>query len=197
MTFGEKLAIEVHDHVLVSQPQLALLERHYELLNKWNQKLNLTRLQTLDQVVRFHYCESLILGGALPAGSLRVADVGSGAGLPGIPLAIIRQDCEVFLIEAHQRKAVFLREASRGIENAHVIASRAQFAGVSADWVVARAVNPLEVLALDLAPRAALLMSSKDLGNLQPADQVIRLPWGENRVLATFHVKHDNIDKRG
>ena len=61
------------------------LERHYEFLIRWNKVLNLTRIRTLDDVVRFHYCESLFLGSLLPEGPQRVVDIGSGAGFPGIP----------------------------------------------------------------------------------------------------------------
>src|SRR5437868_3656406 len=93
--------------------KLAALEVHYNLLLRWNTVLNLTGITDLDTAVERHYCESIFLAAHLPAGPLRLADIGSGAGFPGLPIAVLRPDCMVTLIESHQRKSVFLREASR------------------------------------------------------------------------------------
>ena len=96
------------------------LQRHHELLERWNQRLNLTRIDSVER----NYGESLFLGKHLPEGPLRICDIGSGAGFPGFPVAVLRPDCEVTLIESHQRKAVFLKEAARGIANIRVLAKR-------------------------------------------------------------------------
>src|SRR5580693_9684977 len=134
----------------------------------WNRRLNLTRIEDLEDAVRLHYCESLFLGKFLPAGALRIADVGSGAGFPGFPVAVLRPECTVDLVESHQRKAVFLREARAELGNIRVIGARAETLGQgSYDWVVSRAVRPSEVLALNLAPQAAVLMSGSDLDRLE------------------------------
>ena len=61
----------------------AALEAHYELLMRWNRKLNLTSIRRLEEAVERHYCESVFPGAHLPAGALRIADIGSGAGFPG------------------------------------------------------------------------------------------------------------------
>lgn len=126
MTFQDLLAREFEPYGTLSNEQLALLESHYRLLLRWNQKLNLTRIEHLEEAIHLHYCESLFLATLLPAGPLRIADIGSGAGFPGIPVAVFRPECSVTLIESHQRKAVFLREASRGLQNVAVIAARAE-----------------------------------------------------------------------
>ncbi len=181
----------------LTQEQLAQLEQHFITLTRWNKRINLTKIRSIEDAVRLHYCESLLLASSLPAGPLRIADIGSGAGFPGIPIAVFRRDCTVCLIEAHRRKAVFLNEVSRDLPNASVLAGRAESSSWRGEWVVARAVKPAEVLALRLAPRAALLMSSEDLANLPAAEYVVKIPWSTNRVIATFHVEHGNIDKRG
>jgi len=123
----------------LSDEQAAALEAHYELLCRWNKVLNLTRVEKLEEAVERHYCESLCLAERLSAGS--VADVGSGAGFPGLVVAIARPECSVTLIESHQRKAVFLREASRGLRNVSVAAKRAEEVRERFDWVVSRAVS--------------------------------------------------------
>ncbi len=83
---------------------------------------------------------------------------------------------------------MFLRTASGELGNVKVIAERAETLGVgSYDWVVARAVRLSEVLALRLAPHAALLMSAADLDGLQRKPVAVEdVPWGTGRVLAMF-----------
>src|SRR6266436_9755293 len=92
----------------------------------WNKVINLTRIERLEEVVDRHYAESLFVGANLPFGSLTIADLGSGAGFPGFPIAVLRPECSVTLIESHKRKAVFLKEASRALPNVVVLAQRAE-----------------------------------------------------------------------
>jgi 16S rRNA (guanine527-N7)-methyltransferase len=188
--FKDLLAAEFAPFGPLLESQIAVLERHYSLLMHWNRRMNLTRIEELEDAVRLHYCESLFLGKSLPAGSLRIADIGSGAGFPGFPVAVTRSESTVDLIESHQRKAVFLREACGFLGNVWVIAERAETLGVeSYDWVVSRAVRPSEVLALRLAPQAAVLMAAADLATLEQKPVTVRdVPWGAGRVLATFNV---------
>ena len=82
------------------------------LLVKWNRTYNLTAIRDPLAMVGHHLLDSLaVLPHLSPAAAGRVADVGSGAGLPGIPLAIARPDWHVALAEASQKKAAFLRQA--------------------------------------------------------------------------------------
>ncbi len=186
MSFRELLRREFGAHGDLSQEQLARLEAHYQLLLRWNRKLNLTRIESVEEAVRLHYCESLFLARGLPEGRLRVADVGSGAGFPGFPVAVWRPECEVTLVESHVRKAVFLREASRGLGNVRVFAGRAEDLGERFDWVVSRAVRVDDVLAVELASRFGLLVGAEDAERLGGG---VRVPWGKDRYVV-FHVKH-------
>lgn len=190
-SFKDLLAAEFGAFGPLLESQTIALDRHYSLLTQWNRRMNLTRIEELEDAVRLHYCESLFLGNSLPAGALRIADIGSGAGFPGFPVAVIRPECTVDLVESHQRKAVFLREACAKLGNVRVIAERAETLGAEGyDWVVSRAVRPSEVLSLELAPQAAVLMSASDLDRLErkPAS-VKQIPWGTGRVLAMFGAK--------
>ncbi|PYT16711.1 MAG: hypothetical protein DMG59_09580 [Acidobacteria bacterium] len=173
---------------LLSGEQVALLERHFALVSRWNQKINLTRIQSVEEAVRLHYCESLFLGQVLPLGQLRIVDVGSGAGFPGIPVAVLRSDCAVDLVESHQRKAVFLREATRDLPNVRVFPKRAASLASSYDWMIARAIRPADVLSLALAPNVALLTSAQQASNLVGPYQIEKVPWGEQRVLVVGEV---------
>ena len=174
----------------ISAPQVEQLYRHYQLLVRWNRVLNLTSIVNVEEMVVRHYCESLFLGLHLPLEPVSVLDVGSGAGFPGIPMAILRPDCRFTLAESHQRKAVFLREASRALPNVQVAARRAGEIEETFDWVVSRAVGWKEVLpvARRQARRVALLLGERDADEVctergivwQPAAPI---PWGRQQVL--------------
>jgi 16S rRNA (guanine527-N7)-methyltransferase len=179
--FRELLVKEFLPYAKLSNDQLDRLEQHHNLLLHWNRHLNLTRIVDISESVRFHYCESLYLGLRLPSGPLRVADVGSGAGFPGIPIAILRPELQVTLIESHQRKSVFLREAVRDLPNARVLSVRAKEVVERFDWTISRAVSPNDVLATRLAPAYALLVSARDA---PIGSEILRSPWGLGRILA-------------
>jgi 16S rRNA (guanine(527)-N(7))-methyltransferase RsmG len=161
--------------------QIAQLKAHYDLLVRWNAKLNLTRIESPESAELLHYCESLYLGAALPSGALKIADIGTGAGFPGIPMAILRPECHITLVESHQRKAVFLKEATRELANVKVVAGRAQDLVGPFDWVVSRAVTPSEVLGLPISQQFAVLVGPEDSQRLGG----FPLPWGEGRNLAS------------
>ncbi len=167
--------------------QWKALEAHYELLCRWNKVLNLTRIERPEEVAERHYGESLFLARHFPPGTWRIADIGAGAGFPGFPVAVACPGCTVTLIESHQRKAVFLREATRGLPNTNVLAKRAEDVDARFDWVVSRAVSyaDLATCVPHLASRVALLTGVEEpppsLGfSWEPA---IPLPWGKQRFL--------------
>ncbi len=89
--------------------QLKLLGRHVDLLLKWNKSINLTAITDPDEVLEKHVLDSLAVVGVLPSGSL--LDAGTGAGFPGIPVAIARPDLEVVLVDSVQKKVAFLKNA--------------------------------------------------------------------------------------
>ena len=190
--FRDLLEAEWAPFGTLSEDQIFKLEQHYKLLTRWNKVLNLTRIERLEDVVRLHYCESMFLGSVLPEGQQSIVDLGSGAGFPGIPIAVMRPECSLTLLEAHQRKAVFLTEACVGIPNAKVIAGRAETIHQQFDWLVARAVELKTVFPLRLASHVAILMSENDLTGLPQATQTIAVPWGDQRIVALFHVEHQS-----
>ena len=183
--FKALLASEFAPIGSLTEYQLDLLEQHFHLLYHWNKKINLTRIRGGREAVQFHYCESLFLAQWLPRSKLRIVDVGSGPGFPGIPVAVFRRDCTVDLIESNQKKASFLREASRKLPNVNVVCGRAEDCTSGGyDWMVSRAVRVQELLNLKLAPSLAILMGADDIKELE----ALKVPWGERRVLA-FHVE--------
>src|SRR6476646_2253957 len=99
----------------LSDQQVQQIQQYTKILWVWNDKVNLTAIRDPLEILYRHFCESMFGASLLPAGNCRLADVGSGAGFPGIALKIIRTDLQVFLVESNVKKATFLAEVIREI----------------------------------------------------------------------------------
>ncbi|MDW8353008.1 MAG: 16S rRNA (guanine(527)-N(7))-methyltransferase RsmG [Bryobacterales bacterium] len=199
--FEAALSRELAGVLDLSPPQLGALWQHYALLTRWRTRVNLISDTRLENVVRKHYCESLLLGLWLPREALAVADVGTGAGFPGIPIAILRPECRITLIESRARKAVFLKEATRSLPNATVAHCRAEDLDLRFDWLVCRALawDEISQLVPRLSPRVALIVSTETAQRLSDVttmhwEQPVPIPWRRAGVLlfGTFHVERQN-----
>jgi len=182
--FAAQLHHQIDPYVGVTNEQVEALYRHFELLVRWNQKMNLTAVRNPEEMVVRHYCESLFFASRIPADWSDFVDIGSGAGFPGIPMAILRPEWRVTLLEAQQRKAVFLREATRKLGNVAVRGDRAEKITGSFRAIVSRAVDPAEVLSLlpRLSTNVGLLIGDTELAQDIEVLSRINLPWGEKRV---------------
>ena len=184
--FAELLCERVGSIVHLSELQVAQLQRHFELLQSWNKVLNLTGLESVEDIVERHFCESLFLGTHLPGGNLSIVDVGSGAGFPGVPVAVLRPECPVTLIESHQRKTVFLREAVRELPNVRVLAERAEDVEERFDWALVRAVKFVKIqkVVSELASDVSFLGGQDPPPNLCFTwNTPVKLTAGKNRYL--------------
>ena len=160
----------------LAAPLLAYLA----LLLRWNRTYNLTAVRDPEEMVTRHLLDSLAMHPYLRAGAL--ADLGTGPGLPGIPLAIVRPDLQVTLVESNGKKARFLREAVRqlGLGNARVAESRAEAVDEPGAYeqVTARALDTLagilEVGGHLLSARGRLLA----MKGVHPAAEIAQLPPG-------------------
>lgn len=92
-----------------SEEQVNAFMTYLSELEKWNRAYNLTGLAKDEDIVIKHFLDSLLYLKAIPQGAMRVADIGTGAGFPGIPITIIRPETEMHLIEPSGKKAAFLR----------------------------------------------------------------------------------------
>jgi 16S rRNA (guanine527-N7)-methyltransferase len=129
-----------------SDHQVIYIQQYMKLLLTWNDKVNLTAIRDPLEILHRHFCESMYAAAAIPLGNGRLADVGSGAGFPGIPLKIMRPELEVLLIESNMKKATFLAEVLRNIElpATRVLVSRYEELGeeiVPLDYACSRALG--------------------------------------------------------
>jgi len=115
----------------LSDAQLTYFITFLTELKKWNRAYNLTALKKDKDIVIKHFIDSLLYIKAIPPGPLKLADAGTGAGFPGIPLKIIRPDIELTLIESSRKKATFLRHMVRvlKLDTVHVLEQRLEQLG--------------------------------------------------------------------
>ena len=128
----------------VTRAEAEPFERYLALLLKWNARMNLTAIREPEAIVRRHFRECIFAARQIPSGVRTLLDFGSGAGLPGIPIAICRPEIRVTLAESQGKKAAFLREAVRVLElNAEVWGERVEAMppGRRFDAVILRAVD--------------------------------------------------------
>ena len=168
------------------------------LLLRWNVRTNLTAIRDEESVISRHFVQSIACARALPPGIATLLDFGSGAGFPGIPIALCRPEIAVILAESQGKKAAFLQEAVRTLGlPAKVHSSRAESLASRFDCVTLRAVDrmPQAIQAATnlLAPggRLALMTTEGQLKSLKAALvaplawlEVIPLPGSDSQLLA-------------
>ena len=94
--------------LMLSEEKAAQFLRYYELLVEWNEKFNLTAITEFDDVVDKHFIDSCLGSRYLPESACSLADIGTGAGFPGIPLKIFRPELNVFLLDSLRKRVDFL-----------------------------------------------------------------------------------------
>jgi 16S rRNA (guanine527-N7)-methyltransferase len=194
---------------------LGMLQRYLELLLRWNVRVNLTAVREPEAIVARHFGESLFAARVLlrkADAASKVADVGSGAGFPGIPLKLFAPGIGLTLIESHNKKAVFLREVVRtlALEGVEVFGGRAEQWGKTADLVTLRAVEQFEralpTVARLVAPagRLGLLIGAGQVPAAQEAlgadwvwQKPVLVPESESRVVLAGQRQADDGDAAG
>jgi len=145
----------------LSQDQVDALNRYADLLDQWNQKINLTAIREPEEIRIKHFLDSLSCTLAIkdrPHASL--IDVGTGAGFPGLPLKVLYPELQLTLVESVAKKAQFLNQVVQDLrlKQVKIVNARAETVGQQGDhrqrydWAVARAVASLPVLCEYLLP---------------------------------------------
>jgi 16S rRNA (guanine527-N7)-methyltransferase len=183
----------------LDEQRLRLTSIYIDLLLKWNARINLTAVREAEEIVTRHFGESFFAAEILRAQAVpqTAIDLGSGAGFPGIPLAMSILETRMTLIESNQKKSTFLREviAALKLKNAVVLTGRGEDCADQAGLVTMRAVERFEkalptadrlaapggrlalmIGALQITPAKALV---KDVEWSQP----VIVPGGHSRVL--------------
>ena len=156
------------------------------LLDKWNHTYNLTAVREPAAMVTQHLLDSLAILPHLPGGSL--ADIGSGGGIPGLPIAITQPERTVTLVESNQKKAAFLRQAAieLTLPNVEVCEGRVEsLAGRSFDVLISRALSELPEFAQMAGHLLAPGGSIVTMKGLYPHEELasLRQPWHVRDVI--------------
>lgn len=142
--------MELLEQFGLSKEQISKFERYLELLLEWNEKFNLTAITDKDEIEEKHFLDSIELIEFFGVKNKTLLDVGSGAGFPGIPLAIVEPSLDVTLLEANGKKVSFLNEVVKELKlgNVKVIQGRSEELKTREhyDIVTARAVKELNIL---------------------------------------------------
>lgn len=150
------------------------------MLERWNRVYNLTAIRDSHRMVAQHILDSLVVLAHFPGNVNRVLDVGSGGGLPGVPIAIARPDLQVLLLDSNHKKTTFLRQAAieLGLDNVTVETQRVEtfVPSVLFDVVISRAFADLAEfarLAGHLMAPGGCLIAMK---GVYPHEELAQLP---------------------
>jgi 16S rRNA (guanine527-N7)-methyltransferase len=196
----EIIKIELQRYGVVADERLGrLIFTYVEMLLRWNSKISLTTITDPIDIVRFHFGESLIAAKSVPVEKGRLADVGSGAGFPGLPLHLLIPSLNTFLIEPNLKKVAFLSEVCRelSLSRVEVLRYRMEDLPVSYcnfDFVTARALGNHDALLCwsrnRLAPTGEVLLwlGKEDADHLAKTPDwqwraAIEVPLAQRRVI--------------
>ena len=113
--------------VFLSDDLAAQISAYYELLDRWNRKINLTALDNPDDAIDRLLLEPIVAARQLPATVARLMDIGSGGGSPAIPLKLVAPGMGLTMVEAKARKSAFLREAVRTLHLQQTVVETARY----------------------------------------------------------------------
>jgi 16S rRNA (guanine527-N7)-methyltransferase len=177
------------NNIFIGDPLADRLTLYYELLVRWNRKINLTSLENLDDAIDRLLLEPLVASRYVLPTANRLMDVGSGGGSPAIPFKLALPRLKLTMVEAKARKSAFLREAVRHLSLEDVQVETARYEELLArpelheahDVVSLRAVRTearvLTTLQAFLAPGGALMLFRGPSGQQVPAALVPPLEW--------------------
>ena len=177
--------------LFLNEALASALTTYYELLARWNQKINLTALDNADEAIDRLLLEPVLAAKAIEGSRPRaLLDIGSGGGSPAIPLALaLGSDVSLMMVEVKARKSAFLREASRQLSMSHAVVENRRYEELLArpellegfDLLSVRAVRvePKVLMTLQafLRPGGELLLFRGPVGPAAPANIIHPLEW--------------------
>lgn len=189
----------------LSARQLQQVSAYLALLLKWNAKMNLTAVREPEEMVSRHFGESLFAAKLLlnDAAVRSVIDLGSGAGFPGLPLALYAPETPVTLVESQNKKATFLKEVVRALDlkKVKVFGGRAEDFQETPELVTMRAVEKFEQSAavaagmVSVGGRLALLIGEAQASRAR--EILPDLEWSEAVAIPKSSARLVLVGKRG
>ena len=207
--FKEKLIINVDKlGINLSEIQLKQFYNYMNLLIEWNKKVNLTAITEPDEIILKHFVDSLTISKYISDGT-KVVDVGTGAGFPGIPLKIVRQDVDITLLDSLQKRINFLDEVINelNLEKITTVHSRVEDFGKNKkyreefDIATSRAVANLSTLSEYLLPlvkvggKVISMKGSLIQEELENSKNAIKILGGQIEKVDEFDLPNSDISR--
>lgn len=200
--YGEKIDIKFNDK------QLNQFYEYMNLLLEWNEKINLTAIIEPREIILKHFIDSLTINKYIEKNKT-IADVGTGAGFPGIPLKIYRSDLNVTLVDSLNKRINFLNEviSKLNLKDVNAVHSRIEDFGKdkkyreSFDYVTARAVANLSTLSEYLIPiskvngKCICMKGSEIEGELENSKTAINILGGKIEKIDYFELPYSDISR--
>ena len=207
--FKEKMIINVDKlGINLSEIQLKQFYNYMNLLIEWNKKINLTAITEPDEIILKHFVDSLTISKYISDGT-KVVDVGTGAGFPGIPLKIVRQDVDITLLDSLQKRINFLDEVINelNLEKITTVHSRVEDFGKNKkyreefDIATSRAVANLSTLSEYLLPlvkvggKVISMKGSLIQEELENSKNAIKILGGKIEKVDEFDLPNSDISR--
>lgn len=207
--FAEKMREHGNEiEILLEEKQINQFYTYMNLLLEWNEKINLTAITNPEEIILKHFIDSMTIAKYIDK-NLRLIDVGTGAGFPGIPLKIIREDIEITLLDSLNKRVNFLNEVINqlGLTKIQTIHSRVEDFGQDKkyrekfDCATSRAVANLATLAEYLMPLVksnGVCISMKGSNveeEIQESKKAISVLGGKIENREEFQLPKSNIDR--
>lgn len=201
LDLAKKIGINLN-HKMLEQ-----FSMYKSLLKEWNEKINLTAITDDQEIILKHFIDSLTIEKYLKNKS-KMIDVGTGAGFPGIPLKIVREDINITLLDSLNKRLIFLEDVTQslGLENVQIIHGRAEDLGnhrefrEKYDIAVARAVANLAVLAEYCLPFVKeggifICMKGNNIEEIEDAKNAIEKLGGKIDKIDRIYLPDTNIER--
>lgn len=207
--FKEKMIINVDKlGINLSEIQLKQFYNYMNLLIEWNKKINLTAITEPDEIILKHFVDSLTISKYISDGT-KVVDVGTGAGFPGIPLKIVRQEIDITLLDSLQKRINFLDEVINelNLEKITTVHSRVEDFGKNKEYrekfdiATSRAVANLSTLSEYLLPlvkvggKVISMKGSLIQEELENSKNAIKILGGQIEKVDEFDLPNSDISR--
>ncbi|MEO0103449.1 MAG: 16S rRNA (guanine(527)-N(7))-methyltransferase RsmG [candidate division WOR-3 bacterium] len=187
-------------NISLDEEKLDKLVKYHKLLISERQRLNLYSLKDNERLIKYHFVDSVVVTKLLPENKI-IADLGSGAGFPGIIIKIFRPDLKVYLIESKHKKAVFLEKVilELGLDDCIVLNKRfEEITNIKFDIVVSRLVAPLKktlkwIMGLDTLKPDMLILYKKTKvieRELKESEKLIKKVGYQPKDVVKFRYEH-------
>ena len=191
-----------------SVEQLEKFYKYMNLLIEWNEKMNLTAITEPNDIILKHFIDSITINKYIE-NSVKVVDVGTGAGFPGIPLSIIRPDLQITLVDSLNKRLIFLQEIKKELElkNIDIVHARAEEFGQNKNYretfdiATSRAVANLSTLSEYLVPlvkikgKCVCMKASDAEEEIKQAENAVNILGGKIVKVEKFNLPNSDIGR--